>query len=63
MSICPATSSREVERCETNAQVREVGIEWAMAQGRELIAAGVPVLHFYTMSKTDSIVKIARALF
>ena len=59
----PAELVREVERCDTNRQVREFGIEWAVAQGKELIAAGVPVLHFYTMSKTDSIVKIAEALF
>lgn len=43
--------------------VREIGIEWAIAQGRELKAAGVPVLHFYTMSKTHNIQKIARAIF
>lgn len=43
--------------------VRQVGIEWATAQGRELKAAGVPVLHFYTMGRTDNIQKIARAIF
>ena len=40
-----------------------MGVEWAVAQGRELIAAGVPILHFYTMGKTDNMVKIAQALF
>ncbi len=43
--------------------VRQIGIEWAIAQGRELMAAGVPVLHFYTMSKTNNIQEIAKALF
>ena len=35
-----------------------------MREMREkLIAAGVPLLHFYTMGKTDNMVKIAQALF
>ena len=43
--------------------VREVGIEWAVAQSRELMAAGVPVLHYYTMSRTNNIQQIVRTLF
>lgn len=54
---------RAVEGCRDNAAVREVGIEWAVAQGRELMAAGVPALHFYTMGKADNVERIARALF
>lgn len=52
-----------VQSCKDNAAVREFGVEWAIKQGRELKAAGIPVLHFYTMGKTDNMVKIARALF
>ncbi|MCC8089731.1 MAG: methylenetetrahydrofolate reductase [NAD(P)H] [Rikenellaceae bacterium] len=52
-----------VTACKNNQEVREVGIEWAVAQGRELIAAGVPVLHFYTMGKSDNMVRIAEKLF
>ncbi|MDD3108397.1 MAG: methylenetetrahydrofolate reductase [Alistipes sp.] len=59
----PQALVQEVEQCRTNAQVRELGVEWAIAQGRELMAAGVPMLHFYTMGKTDNMVKIAKALF
>ena len=59
----PEALVREVEKCPTNREVREVGVEWAVVQGRELIAAGVPILHFYTMGKTDNMVKIAQALF
>ena len=43
--------------------VREVGTEWAIAQSRELMAAGVPVLHYYTMSLTTNIQKIVKAVF
>ena len=45
------------------AGVREVGIEWAAAQARELKAAGVPVIHFYTMGRTDNIRRIAQTVF
>ena len=43
--------------------VREVGTEWAIAQSRELMAAGVPVLHYYTMSRTTNIQKIVKTVF
>lgn len=43
--------------------VREVGTEWAVAQSRELVEAGVPVLHYYPMGKADNIIKIAKAIF
>lgn len=52
-----------VEACKDNEAVRRVGIEWAIAQGRELMAAGVPALHFYTMGRPDNVKEIARNLF
>lgn len=59
----PAPLVEAVERCADNRAVREVGIEWATAQGRELIAAGAPTLHFYTMGNADNVERIARELF
>ena len=52
-----------VEACENNKQVRQVGIEWAIEQSKELKAAGVPVLHYYSMGKSDNIKAIAKAIF
>jgi len=54
---------KEVEKCETNEQVRQVGIEWAVQQSKELVAAGVPVLHYYSMGKSDNIKAIASQIF
>lgn len=54
---------REVESCNSNKDVRRVGVEWAIAQTKELIAAGVPAVHFYTMGKSDNISQIAKACF
>ena len=53
----------DVEKAKDNTTVKQIGIEWAIQQCRELIDFGVPVLHFYSMGKSDNIKKIARALF
>ena len=52
-----------VEACKDNKQVRQVGIDWAIAQSKELKAAGVPVLHYYSMGKSTNIRAIAEAIF
>ncbi|MEO1484322.1 MAG: methylenetetrahydrofolate reductase [NAD(P)H] [Bacteroidota bacterium] len=52
-----------VEACKNNKEVRQVGVEWCIAQSKELKAAGVPVLHYYSMGKSDNIKAIAQAVF
>ena len=52
-----------VESCKTNKDVRHVGTEWTIQQSKELLAAGVPVLHYYSMGKSDNIQAIAKELF
>ncbi len=60
----PEELRREVEAHADNPQaVRQIGTEWAIKQSRELIAAGIPVLHYYPMGKADNIIKIAKELF
>lgn len=54
---------RSVVDCKDNKEVREVGVEWATQQCKELKDAGVPVLHFYSMGKVDNIQKIASEIF
>jgi methylenetetrahydrofolate reductase (NADPH) len=53
----------EIEKCKSNAEVRQVGIEWTIQQSKELIEAGVPVVHFYSMGKSDNIKAIAEKIF
>lgn len=53
----------ELRRCKTDADVREVGVEWAVSQCRELIAHGATSLHFYTLSAVDSIRRIAEQIY
>ncbi len=59
----PEELADEVEKCKTNEDVREVGIEWSIKQSKELMDFGVPVLHYYSMGKSTSIYQIASKLF
>jgi methylenetetrahydrofolate reductase (NADPH) len=59
----PEVLADEVDKCRDNAAVKEVGVRWAIEQSRELIQAGVPTLHFYSMGKSDPIYRIAKELF
>ncbi len=53
----------EVKKCSSNKEVREVGVNWCIAQSQELKKAGVPLLHYYSMGKSDNIYRTAKAVF
>lgn len=59
----PETLITEMEKCKDNRQVRQVGIEWSIQQSKELLEAGVPLLHYYSMGKSDNIKAIAKEVF
>jgi methylenetetrahydrofolate reductase (NADPH) len=59
----PEALSKELLKCKTNADVSKVGIEWGIEQSRELKAAGVPCIHYYTMSTSDAVKTIAGEVF
>jgi methylenetetrahydrofolate reductase (NADPH) len=52
-----------IEKCKSSAEVKIVGIEWAIQQSLELKQAGVPVLHYYSMGKSENIRQISKAIF
>lgn len=54
---------RAVDACKDNKEIRQVGIEWAIQQSKELVAKGAPVVHFYSMGKSDNIKAIAKEVF
>lgn len=59
----PEPFYRELVKCKTDEEVKQVGIEWSVEQCRELMKHGVPSLHFYTISAVDSIYEIARRIY
>lgn len=52
-----------VDKAKSDAEVREIGVQWCIRQSKELKAANVPVLHYYTMGKARNTAEIAKAVF
>lgn len=52
----------EVEKAKDDKAVTEVGIEWCVAQSKELKAAGVPCLHYYTMGDSETVRRIVSSV-
>jgi len=52
-----------INSCKSNAEAREAGVEWTIAQAKELKEFGVPSLHFYTLGESDNIKKICKAVY
>lgn len=50
----------EVQRAKNNVEIKEIGIEWCAHQSKELIRAGVPILHYYSMGKAENIKRIIK---
>ena len=59
----PEALENELRKCKTDEDAKQVGVEWSVAQCRELMQAGVPSLHFYTLMATDSVRQIAKAIY
>jgi methylenetetrahydrofolate reductase (NADPH) len=58
----PEELSNEIMKCKTDAEVEIVGQEWLLKQSKELKAAKVPVLHYYTLGKPNVIVNVVKDL-
>jgi methylenetetrahydrofolate reductase (NADPH) len=52
-----------VVKAKDNEAVKQIGIEWCIAQSKELVKAGIPVLHYYSMGKAENIKAIAKEVF
>lgn len=60
----PLALTEAVERAGEDAEeVRLLGIQWCIDQCRELLSSGVPAVHFYTMSRSDSVAQVLRSCF
>lgn len=58
----PDEFANEVLKCKTDKEVEEVGTEWLIQQSKELKAAGVPVLHYYTLGKPKVVHQVVSAI-
>lgn len=59
----PEALSKELLKCTSNDDVKNIGIEWGIQQSKELKEAGVPCIHYYTMSNSECVKAIAKEIF
>lgn len=59
----PEALADEIEKCKNNEEAKQVGVEWSIQQSKELMEFGVPVLHYYSMGKSDTVLRVAEKLF
>jgi len=62
-SSIPEELAVELRKCKTDEESKEVGVEWGIKQCKELIAHGVPSLHFYSLMATESVGRIAKEVY
>lgn len=53
----------QMMKCKNDTEAKQVGIEWGKQQCSELVAHGVPSIHFYTLNAVDSVYEIAKAIY
>ena len=54
----PNDLMKETRKVDSDEDLRQIGIEWCIAQSKDLKEKGVPCLHYYTMSDAMTIKKI-----
>jgi methylenetetrahydrofolate reductase (NADPH) len=59
----PEALASALRKCKTDEEIREVGVEWTTAQSKELLQAGVPGIHYYTLGRSDNVARIVKAVF
>ncbi|MEA4937796.1 MAG: methylenetetrahydrofolate reductase [NAD(P)H] [Paludibacter sp.] len=59
----PEDFAAELRKCKSDADAVEVGVEWCIRQANDLIQHGVPSIHFYSMMATQSVKRVAKAVY
>ena len=59
----PEELVHELSKCRSDEEAREVGIEWATLQSRDLLKNEVPGIHYYTLGRSDNIARIVKSSY
>ena len=59
----PSDLAKACYNAKNDDEIYRIGIEWTTQQAKELIAHGVPTVHFFSVGKTDNIREIAKAIY
>ena len=67
-ALCGARIPDELGRAldaaaDDDERTLEIGVEWAIAQCRELLRRGAPGIHFYTLNRSPATRRIYEQLF
>ena len=62
-SEIPEPFASELRKCKDDEEAKAVGVEWCIQQCKDLIAHGVPSIHFYTLMASDSVHKVAKEIY
>lgn len=53
----------ELAKCNDDKAAKQVGVEWCTMQAKDLVARGVPSIHFYSLMATESVKKVAYNIY
>lgn len=59
----PEEFVKEMNKCKTNEEAEQCGIEWCSAQAKDLVAHGVPSIHFYSINASKSVAAVAKNVY
>ena len=59
----PQELATEALKCRDDQATEALGVEWCIAQCKELIAQVVPSIHFYSVGAIESIRKVAKEIY
>ncbi|MDR0874091.1 MAG: methylenetetrahydrofolate reductase [NAD(P)H] [Prevotellaceae bacterium] len=59
----PEEFAKEMRRCKTREESSQLGVEWCIAQAKELKEKGVPSIHFYSLNAVESVKKVAEKVY
>ena len=59
----PNDLANELMNCKDDDMAKAVGVEWCTAQVKDLIAHGVPSIHFYSLNATRSVYQVASKIY
>lgn len=62
-SEIPVELANELKACRNDEDAKEVGVRWCIKQCEELISHNVPSIHFYSYMASESVYKIAKAVY
>lgn len=59
----PSELANELMTCRDDVKAKSLGVEWCTMQVKDLIAHGVPSVHFYSLNATQSVKQVASKIF